>query len=374
MTLSENAYIFGSEKADIGGGAAYIVFFVTSCLLLVLQLWKLRRLKLMSSLVCLPLLTVSVAYENFLLYISCTTDEISAGAVGTGYVFQAMIIPLMMIVLHEVTYRLHEYRNVHFLWFPLEVDGENDGAEVILWINRLFAVTFFILGLAVAFEWWGLNNQDPLYVGSAGYAYLQGNTASAALWISLLPGLWLCIMALSVGSFLYKYGVYVALNHNAQWKLIYFMVAIIVVSHAFSYKAYPITSNAGELVFLMSLTSLVYFVQEELSTAASFADFLRRSNQAFAQLEDEKKRVEQLHSKEEDKRDSVQSRRASTSQFVASRIMGGSDSDLKILEKSEVDEEKGNGAIASAKQVGLEMTDTAEGGELAPKTLNLEQY
>ena len=120
----------------------------------------------MSSLVCLPLLTVSVAYENFLLYISCRTDEISAGAVGTGYVFQAMIIPLMMIVLHEVTYRLHEYRNVHFLWFPLEVDGENDGAEVILWINRLFAITFFILGLAVAFEWWGLNNQDPLYVGS----------------------------------------------------------------------------------------------------------------------------------------------------------------------------------------------------------------
>ena len=152
------------------------------------------------------------------------------------------------------------------------------------------------------------------------------------------------------------------------------MVAIIVVSHAFSYKAYPITSNAGELVFLMSLTSLVYYVQEELSTAASFADFLRRSNQAFAQLEDEKKRVEQLNSKEEDKRDSVQSRRASTSRFVASRIMGGSSPDLEKLEKSEVDEEKGDGGIASAEQVGLEMTDTAEGGELAPKTLNLEHY
>ena len=98
--------------------------FINAKLLLVLQLWKLRRLMLVSSLVCLPLLTISLAYENFLLYISCTTNDISAGAVGAGYVFQAMVIPLMMIVLHEVTYRLHEYRNVHFLWFPLEVNGE----------------------------------------------------------------------------------------------------------------------------------------------------------------------------------------------------------------------------------------------------------
>ena len=262
--------------------------------------------------------------------------KISDATVGTGYVFQAMIIPLMMIVLHEVTYRLHEYRNVHFLWFPLEVDGENDGAEVILWINRVVAVVFFFLGLTLAFGWAGLDNTNPLYVGSAGYAYLHGNASSAALWISLLPGFWLIILTLTVGSFLYKYGVYVALSNNVQWKLMYFMVAIVILSHAFSYNAYPLTSNAGELVFLMSLTSLVYFVQEELATAASFADFLRRSNQAFAQLDEEKKRIAELnvandnsegnyegggHSDKGSATKALRRASANPSRFVASRIM-----------------------------------------------------
>jgi hypothetical protein len=366
MALDEDAYIFGSEKADTWAGPLYLVFFILAILLLVLQLWKLRRLMLVSSLVCLPLLTISLAYENFLLYISCTTNDISAGAVGAGYVFQAMVIPLMMIVLHEVTYRLHEYRNVHFLWFPLEVNGENDGAEAVLWINRLIALTFFILGLAVAFNWWGLDNKDPLYVGSGGYAYLQGNTGSAALWISLVPSLWLCVMALSVGSFLYKYGVYVALTHNAQWKLIYFCVVVIVASHSFSHNAYPVTSNAGELLFLMSLTSLVYFVQEELSTAASFADFLRRNNNAFEQLEVEKNRVKQQSDVE---MANVPGRRAPASNFVASRIKRGGSPDLKALKvdsesANEGDEEMG------AEQVGLEMTDSSSPERL----VNLEQY
>ena len=215
-----------------------------------------------------------------------------------------------MIVLHEVTYRLHEYRNVHFLYgFPLEVDGENSGAEAVLWINRVIALTLFILGLAVAFNWWGLDNKDPIHVGSGGYAYLQGNTNSTALWISLAPSLWLCIVALSVGSFLYKYGVYVALHHNVQWKLIYFCVAIVVVTYSFSYNAYPVTSNAGELVFLIP-HFVGLLVQEELSTAASFADFLRRSNKAFEQLGEELT----IGTHDENiNRHSVQSRRASTS-------------------------------------------------------------
>jgi hypothetical protein len=325
MTISSDAYIYGPEKADVigSGRVLYLIFALLAAAMLVYQLTMLRRLKLFASHFCLPILSFCMVYKNTLLYLSCMmpSDGITDGSVGVGYVLGAAITPLMMLIIHETTYRLHEFRNVHFLWFDLEVNGENDGAEAVLWVNRLISFGFFLIGLSLSFNWGGLDNSSPAYVGSGGYMYLKGNTNSTAMWLDLLPNLFLCVMTLGVGSFLYKYGVYVALGNNMQWRAVYFMSVLLILSHTFSYDVYPITSTAGEVAMLLSLTSLTYLVQEELVIAASYADFLHRSNDAFDEWASKKQHLADINKAAAEGANVPRPPMRRTSAYVARRIL-----------------------------------------------------
>lgn len=324
MTLSADSYIFGSDKVDIAseGRVVYLILAIVTFGAIIYQLVSLRRLKLCATFVFLPLLSFCLAYKTLLMYLSCMMSEgdISDGSVGLGLVLQAAITPLMLIILFEMTYRLHEFRNVHFLWFDLEVNGENDAAELILWINRLTALACFCMELAVSFNWGSLDNSDPKYVGSGGYAYLNGHASSTTLWLTLLPRMILCIASLIIGSFLYKYGVYVALGNNMQWRAINFISAVLVITQSFSYDAFPITSCVGEVAMLLSLTWAAHLTQEDLAIAASFADFLHRSNDAFAEWASKRDKMAEINQSER----TAGSRGGAvhrTSIFVARRIL-----------------------------------------------------
>lgn len=336
MTLSGDSYLFGHNKVDVAGEGrvVYLLLALATFGLITYQAVELRRLKLCAAFVCLPLLSFCLTYKLLLMYVSSMTsgDNITDGSVGLGLVLQAAITPIMLIVLFELTYRLHEFRNVHFLWFDLEVDGENGYAEMLLGLNRLIAVGCFLMELAVSFNWGSLDNSNPAYVGSGGYAYLHGNESSTALWLTLLPRLILCISALYIGSFLYKFGVYVALGNNMQWRAIYFTSAILVASQAFNYNAFPITSTIGEVAMLLSLTWMAHLIQEDLAIAASFAHFLKRSNDAFVEWHTRKEQmglINQSHATNREQRTSI---------FIAGRILrSDSTASLEDMEKGGLD-------------------------------------
>ena len=197
MKAYSSIYVFGSDHSDLGtwSHVMYIIFAVIALILLICQLLYLRRLKVISVYLLLPILSMCVMYENISLYLSSAhkiADEIVHMYIG--YILQSITVPLFLIVLYEVIFRLHEFRNVHFFCFELEVSSDSLGAKILLWLMRIIFVGLILMQLIVEFEWFDVNNQQPIGAGSAGYAYLIDNPGSVALWLSLFPSICLSFL------------------------------------------------------------------------------------------------------------------------------------------------------------------------------------
>jgi hypothetical protein len=282
---SAATYVFGRDAAYLGFWSypCYMTMAVVASLLLLVQLLLLRRLKVLSAYFLLPLLSISVAYENFTLFFGAhnQTDEVSH--LYIGYILNSLIVPMFLLIQYELVFKLHEFRNAHFFCFELEVDAESVPAKVVMWIMRLVCLGLVAVKLIVEFEWLGVNHSNPEHTGSAGYSYFaeESNSTSVALWFALLPSVCLSLFGAMVAVYIFKYGTYVALDNHSSWKFASFAIVGQIVGQCFGYKYYPVTSNAGEVLLLVGMTYLVYLAQYELSMAASYADFLHRSNSAF---------------------------------------------------------------------------------------------
>jgi hypothetical protein len=284
MPVYSDSYLFGSENAYLGPWSPpfYIAFAVIAAIIMFIQLWYLRRLRIMTTYVMLPLLSLCILFENVCLYISAKHDvSHSVSHVYIGFILNSMTVPLFLLILYELVFKLHEFRNAHFLCFELEVDANNLAAKVLMWIVRLLCLGLVAMTLITEFGWLDVDNKDPSMVGSAGYAYLAENPRSKALWLSLIPSMCLSLVGLLVATYIFKYGTYVALDNNTWWKAASFFIVFQIAGECFSYDVYPVTSNAGQLLLLVGITWCVWLAQYELSMAASYADFLHRSNSAF---------------------------------------------------------------------------------------------
>jgi len=285
MTSPGNdAYVFGKDAADLGPAShvCYVIFASIAAIVFLLQIFLLRRLKIMTTYVMLPLLSVCVCFENVVLYLSSAINIThTTTSMYIGYVLNSLIVPLFLLILYELIFKLHEFRNAHFLCFELEVDAESKPAQVLMWIMRLICVGLIAMKLIVEFGWLGVDHKDPMMTGSAGYPYLIDHSKSLALWLALIPSMCLSVFGVLVATYIFKYGTYVALDNNFWWKVSSFSIVFQIAGQCFNHNLYAVTSNAGELFLLMGLTWCVWLAQYELSMAASYADFLHRSNSAF---------------------------------------------------------------------------------------------
>lgn len=258
----------------------FVAFAVISSMLFVIQIVKLQKLKILP-IYLLPFLSFLVCYQNSILYYS---DNISSdsGAAYAGYVFHSLEIPLYIIIIYEVAQRLHEARSAKFffLLFDEELKFTNINAIVSLWVIRFIATGLFVLNILTNFSL--IPNETPL-IGSGGYMYLAENKYSLSLWLNLIPPIVLSFISITVGIVLFRYGRDYTLSvyHTRRWRLILLCALCQAVGQIFNVDVYAVTSNAGELALLCGLTLLVKMVQDDLSVAGAFADFLYESNTAF---------------------------------------------------------------------------------------------
>ena len=98
----------------------------------------------------------------------------------------------------------------------------------------------------------------------------------------------------SVSIHLYTYLLYVyiclisygknatlSLTGSSPWTVLGWASCGQIIGQIFGIHAYPSTSNAGELALLLGVSFIVLLVQRDLSITRHFAEFLRRSNNAF---------------------------------------------------------------------------------------------
>lgn len=293
----DGAYVFGKDASDLGPAShvCYITFAAVAAIVFLLQIVLLRRLRIMTTYLMLPLLSICVAVENVALYLGSAIDvDHTTSSMYVGYVLNSLIVPLFLLILYELVFKLHEFRNAHFLCFELEVDAESRPAQVLMWIMRIICVGLVAIKLIVEFGWLGVDNKDPAKTGSAGYAYLIDHSHSMALWLALIPSMCLSMFGALVSLYIFKYGTYVALDHGTWWKVSSFAIVGQITGQCFNHNLYAVTSNGGELILLIGLTWCVWLAQYELSMAASYADFLHRSNSAFKAITTVKAEAQRL--------------------------------------------------------------------------------
>ncbi len=259
--------------------AGYVAMAVISAMLLVVHCRYVRDMRILAVYI-LPCVAFFSCFELCVLAQGSDVKNDSVTAY-ICYVFQSLRIPLMVVVLYELTYRLFEIRTAHFICFPF--DQGSDFSKTVgvcsIWLNRLMACGLFAINMVVVYD---TADADD-YASRGGYMYLSRNSHSLFAWLTLIPPIVLSIVAIVVGGAIARYGNHLTIGLTARirWKALFVCALVQVVGHIFDTDVYVITSRASELLLLIGITYSVHLVEEDLLLAGAFADYLHRSNMAF---------------------------------------------------------------------------------------------
>lgn len=266
-----------------------IVFGIMAITLLIIQMIFLSKLRILPA-YALPLLSFCLAFINISLYFG-ESIKIKSPMANTLNLFQSLVVPLFVLVLFEMTFRLHEARSAKFCYIPFDqqTDVVNDWGlsikmvtRVPLWFIRVVVSGLFAMNILVYYRFVTCTNSNQ-YVGKGGYMTLADHPTMTSLWLALIPPMFLSALGLYMALVLYKYGVNftISLAYNRRWRIIIPCIIAYTIAHIFGTKCYTTTSNAGSICLLIGLSFILFLIQKDLALAGSFADFLHRSNLAF---------------------------------------------------------------------------------------------
>ena len=197
---------FYGHPTELDAAVLYMIFAVITGVLCLIQLIFLQRLNIWS-VYWLPLLSFCMCYENVLLYLG---DHISrhSSVAYAGNVFHALQIPIFIIVLYEVSYRLHEARSAQFLYYiRFDLGGSTTDLTALLslWIVRTIAAGLFVMTLITDFSMLRRNHRSKV-TGAAGYYTFSrdDNEHSVSLWLNLIPPIVLTVAGITIGISLYR--------------------------------------------------------------------------------------------------------------------------------------------------------------------------
>eukprot|EP01038_Epipyxis_sp_PR26KG_P009861 gene9861-13268_t len=255
----------------------------------------------------LPFLSFCLCFENFILLLGSDISSTSILA-GFSFVFHSLQIPLFVVILYETSYRLHEVRAVQFCCIPFD-QGSNMNqflANISVYVIRIIAILLFVTNIFVDFEIY-LKSHDSIKVGRGGYAYLAKNDQSLPLILSLVPPAVLSAIAIPLAHIISRFGSNhtLGLSNRRNWKALLLGAYGQAVGQCFGNHVYTITSNAGELGLLIATTYFVYLVQQDLTEAGLFADYLHKSNIAFSALTERPASVTQVGGSDQDEHNEI---------------------------------------------------------------------
>ena len=175
-----------------------IIFIILSgiCFLLVLiQVIYLQKLK-GNSVRMLPVLTLAICYESACNGAGDTMSNDSGFAKFSVSVL-AIILPMFIVILFELPFRLHEARSAHFMCIPFE-QGEalsNTIASISLYSVRTVALGIFVVNLLVNLD---LLHDENNRAGLGGYATAENELNSVHFWLSIVPSMVLAALSLYI--------------------------------------------------------------------------------------------------------------------------------------------------------------------------------
>lgn len=194
---------FLSGEADYYERVLFVAFAVIAAILCVLQIIFYQELKAIP-IYLLPFLSFCMCFENIALYRQERIDDFGSVA-AAAKVFQAFIVPLFVMMVYEVPFRLHETRLAHFGCIPFEQGSDMPlyVAYSFLWMERVIAAGLFVMGIIVNFDFVKESDENE-FSGVGGYKTLSEHSRSLQLWLSLIPPMSLSAIGIYICFVLYK--------------------------------------------------------------------------------------------------------------------------------------------------------------------------
>ena len=182
--------------------AFYVAFASISFILFIVQVNYMQTLSMLPVIV-LPVISFLMCFENCVLCRGSSVGGMSPLAVIT-IIFHSMILPLMMLTMFELPFRLHQARTAHFLFIPFEQGPlfSRDIAKSALWAMRVFVVGIFVVDIIADFNF--RVNKDGK-AGLAGYSAFGNDRHAIDLWLSLLPSVLLALLAITISVIMQRY-------------------------------------------------------------------------------------------------------------------------------------------------------------------------
>ena len=181
----------------------FVGFAVICAILCILQFLYYQELKIVA-VYLLPFLSFCMCFENVVLYRQENIGEHS-GVATAAKIFQSCIVPLFIMMVYEIPFRLHQTRLAHFGCIPFEQgkDFPKCVAHFALIVERTIALGLFVMNIIVNFN--SLPEDDEhKYSGIGGYKTLSEHRRSLQLWLALIPSMALTTISIYICFMLYK--------------------------------------------------------------------------------------------------------------------------------------------------------------------------
>jgi hypothetical protein len=181
----------------------FVAFAVICAILAILQIIYYQELKIVA-VYLLPFLSFCICFENVVLYRQENINDHSSVATAAK-VFHSCIVPLFVLMVYEVPFRLHETRLAHFGCIPFEQgkDMPKCVSHFALTIERTIALGLLIINIVVNFNLVPEDDEND-FSGIGGYKTLVEHSRSLQLWLALIPSMTLTLISIYICFILYK--------------------------------------------------------------------------------------------------------------------------------------------------------------------------
>ncbi|KAK1740527.1 hypothetical protein QTG54_008622 [Skeletonema marinoi] len=279
--------------------AGYVILTLVSlaCTIWAIQLGRHRtHYRLFFSVrVLFPIAILILALENATLAASGklmaqTIEGISVvevhPLVRAIFVLQTFEVPILLIVMFEVTYLIHKRRSVNFcgMYFDEGRRLNNTQAMSCMLRNsiRSLATVLLVMGLMVNFDFITSNVPIDELAGRAGWWTLfeeEGTFQQELhLLLSLLPIAVLVAVSFYLSTMMWRYGTSSSMIVHSSicnpWFYCFFGTLAMAAGQLFAEQLYPVMSNTGILIFIITIEAVMVEVDKDIVAIENEASFL----------------------------------------------------------------------------------------------------
>jgi len=196
-------------------------------------------------------------------------------------------VPILLLTSFELCYLIHKRRSVNFcgIWFEQGQRVPTMIASFVLRnMFRFLSLTLMVMGLSVNFRLgFSVDEIDPEAGRIGWHSFItegQNPTENLHLFLSLLPTAVLVLCSFYLSGVLWRYGTTSSMVvHSSmanQWFSMFFGTIALAVSQFFNSIWFPLASNIGLTIFVMSHLLIMYEVDRDMDAADKFAEFLKQ--------------------------------------------------------------------------------------------------